>query len=333
MSEIIARVATTALVERGGTKTRITREALESMAQQVATSRAIPITVNHDPFSLPIGKIAEAWIEPFGDEYALMARVHIEDTYSALTHRRSGVDFVRSVLYDDNKPLGSRSYGKTDEVQNSLSVDSANFASPQDYEAFANQVGDIDDTICCDSRIHRYSLGPEPVLQLVLSNPEISAAVTVGVWTLRRAEKFVRYTVDETLRKVADEISDSLSLKIKSIWSAFISHRSHDKRASLAQIVILGDTELILLVKTEVNEEFPTIHLTKLTEEMEKYGDILQEAESAILARAESNDWEFLYLTTRSGQVIGTVECYERTIELIRGMTETRKREGDHPES
>ena len=331
MSELIARVATTTLVERGGTKTKITKEALESMAEQVATSQAIPITVNHDPSSLPLGRIADAWVEPFGEEYALMVQIDIEDTYSTLTHRRSGVDFVRSASYDNSKPLGPRSYGNTDEGGSSVSVDSANFVSPGDYQAFANEVSDIDDSIHCDDGIHRYSLGPEPFLQFVLSNPEISAAVSVGVWTFGRVEKFVRYTVDETLKRIADDIADSFSLKMKSIWQAFMSHRQHDNRASLAQIVIPGDTELILLVKTEVNEDFPTIDLAKLTEEMEKYGDILQEAQSVVFARAEAGNWEFLYLTTRSGQVIGTVKCYEKTIELIRRMTENRESENNPP--
>ena len=34
---------------------------------------------------------------------------------------------------------------------------------------------------------------------------------------LHRIEKFLTYTVDETLRKIADDASDSLSLKLKEV--------------------------------------------------------------------------------------------------------------------
>ena len=322
MSEILARVATTGIIEQGGVKVRFTREALESFSEQVAMGQAMPITVDHDPFSLPIGKIEEAWVEPFGKEYALVARIHIEDTYSVATHRRSGADLVRLDFESNAKPFRARSYEKTEEQRDTLSVDLSNFASPQDYTAFTNDVSAIDDAITCDNGIGRHSLGPEPLLQLVLSNPEIGAAMAVGVWVIARAEKFVRYTVDETLRKVADEISDSLSMKMKDILRSYASHRSQDNRAPIAQIVIPGNLELILLVKTEVDEEFPTIEMGKLSAEMEKYGDILKEAESAVFARVGINDWKLQYLTTRSGKVLGTLECYRRTCELIGRMNQ-----------
>ena len=323
MSELFARVATTGIIQQGSVKVRFTREALESFPEQVAAGQAIPITVDHDPFCLPIGKVEEAWVEPFGEEYALVARIHIEDTYSVATHKRSGIDLVRLAFDDNTKPFGSRSYKKTEVRQDTLSVDLANFNSPQDYTAFANQVCAIDGTISCDNRIQRHAFGPEPYLHFVLSNPEIGAAMTVGVWVLARVEKFVRYTVDETLRKVADDISDSLSMKMKDILRTYVSHRSQDNRASLAQIVIPGNLELILLVKTEVDEEFPAIELEKLAAEMEKYGDILQEAESAVFARVGINDWKLQYVTTRSGQVIGTLECYERTKEMFHRMKQS----------
>ena len=208
----------------------------------------------------------------------------------------------------------------------------ANFAGPKDYEAFANQVYSIDEALSCDKGIQRYSVGPEPFLQLVVSNPEMSMAMAVGVWVIARAERFVRYTVDETLRKVADDISDSLSRKMKAILRAYASRGSQDHRAAVTQIVIPGNLELILLVKTEVDEEFPNIDLAKLTAEMEKYGDLLQEAESAVFARVGGDHWKLQYLTMRSGQVIGTRDCYNRTIELLHGMGQSRPPKDVPPE-
>ena len=264
MAKIRACLATSGVVEQGGSKVRITREAIESLPEQITRGQAIPVGIDHDPFCLPIGKIEEVWVEPLGEELAVMARIHLEDAPSVATHRRSGVEFVHLDFEDSPEPFRARRYGNAGQRGNTLTVDMANFANPQDYTAFANDVSAIDDTITCDDAIQRHSFGPEPFLQFVISNPEISAAMAVGVWVIGRIEKFVRYTVDETLSKVADDIADTLSAKIKRILRAYDSRRSEDDRASVTQIAISSDPELILLVKSERGEEFPPLDLNNL---------------------------------------------------------------------
>ena len=321
MVEILARVATTGIVEQGGIRVRITKEAIKSLPETVAGDQAIPFTVDHDPFCLPIGKVEEAWIEPFGKEYAVMARIHLEDSYSITSHRRTGVGLVRLDFEDNPKPFIGRRYNKTEERQCTLNVDLANFDNPQDYAAFADDVNSIDDTIGCYNGIQRHALIPEPFLQFVVSHPALSTVLSVGGgWVIGRATKFITYTVDETLKKVGDEISDSLSMKILDILRAYKNRRTQDNRPSVTEIIIPGNLELTLLVKTEQDEEFPAIELERLVAEMEKYGDLLQDADRATFARTETNDWEFLYLTTRSGRVIGTAKCHERTIATLRRM-------------
>ena len=66
-----------------------------------------------------------------------------------------------------------------------------------------------------------------------------------------RAEKFARYTVDETFKKVGDYISGALSTKIIRILKAYTNHKSAEKRATVSQIIIPGKPELCLLVKTK----------------------------------------------------------------------------------
>ncbi len=320
MTEIVAIVARTGVVEQGGVRTRITKEAIESIPEQIGGDWAIPVVPDHDPFCLPIGKIREAWVEPHGDEYAVIARMHIEDDPSIEVHIRSGAELVHLNFEDCPKPFIQRRYGHTELPTVTLSVDLANFDDLEDYSEFANDVSLIDNRIICDSAIGRHSLVPEPLIKFVLSDPEMCAALAIGVWALRRAEKFVRYTVDETLRKVADGISDSLSIKIRDILRAYRSHQSEQSSSSVTQIVIPGNTELILLVKTDLDEEFPTLDLKKLTAEMEMYGDLLQEASSATFARVGVNDWKLQYLTTRTGKVVATLNCHERTKKLMRDM-------------
>ena len=61
---------------------------------------------------------------------------------------------------------------------------------------------------------------------------------------------------------------------------------------------------------------------------MEKYGDLLRQAEEATFARTEAGEWEFQYLTTRTGEVFGTAKCYKRTLDKLRRITRSPETEG-----
>ena len=317
MSKVIARVATTGIVKQGGVTVLITKEAIESIPDQVTGESAIPYTADHNPYCLPIGKSEDAWIEPYKDGYAAMVQIHIEDTYSKLVHQRSGSDLICLDFEESPKPFSQKPYNKLGSSPEILTVDLANFADPQDYEAFANDVRIIDDSVVCSNRIQRHSLGPDPLIQIEISNPAVLAAFTVGVWVIKRVERFVRYTIDETLRKTVDDSSDELSNRLKKYLPAYNRHRPHDQRAPVSKLVIPGKPVLVLLLKTGVDEELRDIDLSGLAEEMERYGDILQEASSATFVRVDSERWEFQYCTTYSGKVIGLRECYEKTRRIL----------------
>ena len=329
LSEYVAIVAISGVIKRGGTNVLITREAIESIPEQFTGDRAMPIIPDHNPYCLPIGKTKEAWIQPHGDKYAAKMRIHFEDTYSIGTHRGSGLELVRLDFDDCPRPFVKRAYGEIEQPQDKLSVDLANFDDMKDYTEFKNEVGLIDDAVACDNGIGRHSLVPEPFIQFVLSDPEISAALAIGAWGLGRVEKFVRYTVDEMLRKVADDISDVLSTRIKKLLRAYMRRCSVDKRPVTTQLVIPGNMELVLLVKTEHGDEFPNLDLRKLTAEMERYGDLLQGADSATFACVGGNEWEFQYLTTQSGKVIGSLKCYERTMNLMKCIRQACSSRGE----
>ena len=324
MAEYIARMATTAVVERGGLSIRIGKEAIESFANQLNGDRSLALTIDHDPLCMPLGKARDAWVEPFGDEYAVMARIHVSDARSAI-HMKSRSELVHLDFVDEPRPF-IQCVKDASQSRVTVGVDLANFDNPQNHATFVDAVKHIDDEIACET-IGRHSVEPEPLIKLVLSHPEICAALGIGLWTFRRVEKFVRYTIDETSRKLGDECSELLSFKIKKIVGAYKNQRSDDRRV-LTEIVVPGETNLVLLVEIAHDEEFPAISLEKLTAEMEKYGDLLRQAEEATFARTEAGEWEFQYLTTRTGQVLGSVKCHKRTMDKLRRISRIPKTEG-----
>ena len=325
MAEYIACMATTGVVERGGISIRIGKEAIESFPNTLNGERSLAFTIDHDPLCMPIGKTTGAWVEPLGDEYAVMARIHVEDAARSAIHMKSRTELVHLNFVDEPRPFIQR---VQDANQNRITVgvDLANFDNPQSHATFVNTVTHLDEEIAC-TIIGRHSVEPEPLIQLILSHPAISAALGIGLWTLRRVEKFIRYTIDETSRKLADELSESLSSKIKAIVEAYKNQRSDDRRI-LAEIVVPGDMTLVLLVEIAHKEEFQAISLYKLTAEMEKYGDLLRQAEEATFAQTQAGEWEFQYLTTRTGEVFGTAKCYKRTMDKLRRITKRPDTEG-----
>ena len=219
MPDYVVCMATTAVVEQGGVRVSIAKEALDSLSDQVSGERALPFCVEHDPLCMPIGKVKEAWIERIGTEYAAMARVYVEDTVQELRHAMSGSRLVRLSFSKVPKPfVRELKRGQHDSIV--MSIDRANLGSPATYNAFVDSVKAIDPEIVQGS-IGRRSLVPEPLIQFIVSNVDLGIALSVGLWTLKRAEKFLRYTVDETLRKAADGISDRLSSKITEVVKAY----------------------------------------------------------------------------------------------------------------
>ena len=315
MPDRIFTLAKTGIVQQGGVRVRVTKESLESIPAEIAEGSAIPVIPNHDPFAMPIGKVTEAWLEPLGDEHAVRCRMHLEEVPSVEVHSGTGVALTRLDFDDAPKPFVKKAYGRANTGQCTLSVDLANFNSIEEYTRFADDVRLIDDSIVCNNDLGRHSLTPGPFVEFIVANPELALIV---VWLLGRAEKFARYTIDETFKKVGDYISGALSTKIIKILKAYKSHRSADNRATVSQIIIPGELELCLLVETAPDEEFPILCLKKIRQELEKYRDVLTEANNVVLARVGTNDWKFLFATTQSGKVIGTRECYENTLKTMR---------------
>lgn len=302
----------------------MTKEALDSAAAGANGDRAVRMGANHDPFCMPCGKIVEAWVEPRGDRHVLVARFYIEDSVRHLVHRATGEQLALLDFTDYPKPFSKR-VEKVPRDKTEVHVDFVNFDSKQEYDRFLNEVDQIDDGLSCGRGFGRKSLIPEPFIQFVLSNPEAATVLAVvGPWILARAGKFITHTTDETLRKVGDDLSDRLSAKIISVYESYKRHQAQDERPVVIQIVMPGDVELNLLSRTEHDAKFQNIALKQLRAGIEKYRDLIQEADSVTFGREGDGNWEFLYLTTKTGKVIGTFECFDRTVKLLNEISQSR---------
>ena len=298
-----------------------TKEALESAAEGMNGDRAVRMGANHDPFCMPYGKIVEARVEPKENGHVLVARMYIEDHFMQLTREKTGEQLVLLDFAKYPKPFNKRFENESHD-QTEVHVDFVNFESKHNYDKFIDEVNSIDDELSYGRGLGRKSLIPEPFIQIVLSHPETVAVLsTVGWWMFVRAKKFINHTVDETLRKVGDDLSDKLSAKIISVYEAYKRHQAQDERPVVTQIVMPGDVELNLLTKTEHDAKHLGMDWESLRAEIEKCSDLLQHADSVTFGREGASNWKFLYMTTKTGEVIGTLECFDRTRRVLKEVS------------
>lgn len=312
MTDIVTEIASTRPIRQSSITTVLTANALNSFVEQVHGPRAIRMSVDHDPFCCPTGKIVDAWTEPDGDELVLLVRFHVEEHGTFEFHPQSGTELVHLSFTEHPKPFSKRTGGDTHRERISITYDPANFPDPSAFEIFESGAKEIDDGIEVQ-QMGRFALTPEPILQFVVEHPVWSAAIAFVVGS---STKFFTYTIDATLKGIANEFGEQLSNKLVAALKLFHKSATTDPRSTLLEVVFAGDLEIVLLLRQEANAIPERICLADLFEEMEAYGDLLKHADSATFSYSSDENWQFEYLTTKTGRVIGSKTCYERTISM-----------------
>ena len=296
----------------GDIRMLLSTEAVMDLAVQANGERAIRSILEHDPHYLPIGKITKVSVEE-REEY-FVVQTTIDDTHDIKQFRHPGTDdeMVEVTFINDDRP-----FARFDCSPESRTIDAkadlANFSGMSAYNTFVAEAEDSSNLADHAGMLMRRSLTPEPLIQFVINHPILS--VVLG-WIILRGEKFVTYTVDQTLRKSGDDLSEALSRRIRNVINKFDEHRADDDRPVTSHIVVQRVPEIHLLTRCYDVENNTDIGLASLCKQLEAHKDLLESAESVTLARANSNeDWKVLYIETAAGTVIAPAERYEATSE------------------
>src|SRR5690242_1870816 len=107
--------------------TRMTKEALESMARQINSGRKPGATIEHDTTLPPIGKYLQAWVEPMEDgEYRLLMVQEIFEKDEPIT-LPDGLQGLKRESTTDSSPFVNKAESIPETI--TLGTDLANFAS------------------------------------------------------------------------------------------------------------------------------------------------------------------------------------------------------------
>lgn len=295
-------------------KCKFTKEALESAANQINNGKYVPSAgIEHDSTLMPIGKTINAKIVKLDDgEFAVKIRQETFEDFEKTFILQLGTVYIASSKYD-NRPFAdtkSFEYEKT-----TIELDPVNFEynDYQDLCAKLNQEYDVD----C-KKMMRKSLIP---------NPEIVINLVTGGFLLLCGKK--------TLEKTSDKLSDTISEDLVSAFNKFkglvvsatknirpknrpITYVLKENRGYIVELIIKTNNTNMLFyaLSTEV--------LSPIIEKIDQYQSVFDEPIYKIqfIYNEVDSKWEFNYLSTSTGKVIGSEKCYKKTIELSKHYLE-----------
>ena len=290
---------------------RYTTRAIMGLVNDLDNESAIRSMLEHDPHYVPIGKLAKASVEVRDEDFLLTTT--IDDTHSTrnFNHQNTGSTMVEMTYTNDSRPFARHSF---DEEPSTIDVrvDRANFQDWNMFKEFERKTQDPINYADQTGLMVRRSLIPEPAIQFFIDYPELALAL---YWVFRRGEKFLRYTIDKTARKVGDDLSEAISQRVRNVIGVYEKQRSSDDRNVTSHIVINAEPEINLLTKNTDVKGDTDISLSSLCNQMEAHKDILESAVSVTFARSSrSEQWQLRYIELSSGKVIATAECYDETM-------------------
>lgn len=282
---------------------RITKEALENAIEKLNTGKYVPsMGLDHDSSLMPIGKTYKAELVPLkGGEYGAYIYQETFENFNVFDSKTFGTLYEASIS-TDSRPFADTEPESIEKL--TVQLDPVNFG----YEAFdpiKEQIKkDLDVEI---DTFMRKSLIPDPevVIDFIKDSFILLAATQ---------------TVNKTVEKLSSDGSN-LYDKIKQIIIKVVKYIKPSNRPITYVMKENRGYILELLVRTaDPNVLFQALSSEKLSfiNDIDRTKDVIDEPTYKIqfMYNEDKSCWEFNYLSTSTGKVIGSEKCYKRTMKL-----------------
>lgn len=297
-------IAATTHVDAHGDK--LSKNQLVKMANEINEREyAKGAGLAHDLLSLPIGKTIKGVVVPINSgEYALEIQQELFENYEVIK-LRDGKRYVKAESKSDSRPFDEEN--SVDDLKLSIYVDRMNFTEDA-YQTFWGQFS--------DDEIIKRAL----IRKSVLPDPEIVIALIRGtIFTL--SALVAKKTLDKLSDSISSDIDKSYQLIKKAIYE-FINHVKHNNNPIT---YVFEDNYKDIFVQLIVRSENADIILNSISKEKiytvaQKIDELMEQFQISkiqLLYDADNENWEFRYLTTNTGAVIGTKATFRYTKELL----------------
>jgi hypothetical protein len=294
----------------------MTREALEGTAQQINCGSRPLLTVEHDLSLPPYGKVTKAWVEPRDDgEYQLVVENEIFDEV-LWTKLGDGTQLFKQESNSDRHPFMDRYAEVTDDIF--LSYDWTNFESEEDIEQFLQEIKSQSKLEFTSNVFGRKSYIPDPEFL-------VGIAKAIGAYLIARK------VLDKSSDKVLDLISEDIAkfyTFIKSIVTSAVKYVRPRNRPITYVFVAQGNPTLEFIVRSaNAGLVVSSMTLDKLEAAL-SHANFYYSAFGAVKIQYLLNSdgrWEFNYLLTNTGAVIGTEKSLSRRTRRLELLARQRE--------
>lgn len=283
---------------------RITKEVLEEAIKEINTGKYVPsMGLEHDSSLMPIGKTYKAELMPLKNgEYALYIYQETFENFNVFKSKELGT------LYESSISSDSRPFADTEpESIEKLTVhfDPVNFG----YESFEL----IKEQIKKDSDVEIKTF----MRKSIIPDPEV-------VFSFIK-DSIILLAAAQTLNKTVDKLSSDGSNLYDKIKEIVIKAVKYIKPSNRPITYVMKENRgyiLELLVRTDnPNVLFQALSSEKLSafiNDVDRVKDVIDEPTYKIqyIYNEDRSCWEFNYLSTSTGKVIGSEKCYKKTMKL-----------------
>jgi len=291
--------------------TRITLDALKQAAFDINNAGSVPsIGIEHDPTVMPIGKVTKAYVKELEDgNYGLFCE---GEFFSSFSTEIQGETYILQKSLMDTRPITLSTGVALSKLL--VQTDCVNFASREEAEKFFEELSK--DYEVDTGYIARKSLIPDP--ELVFHFLEVTVVSVLAYLSGKdMASKIGNHIIDNALKEL-DELYSFIKKAILAGAKRFIPANRP------VTYVFSGHHDFLieLVVQTESpNVAIQSISADKLSgvmKEIEQKKAIFSNfAKIQLVYNVEDEKWEFNYIATEKGEIIGTEKSYKKSAKKV----------------
>ena len=302
----IGCLMTTKPFKKNGQTIRFTKEALEGACDDLNRNAHIPIEVDHNPSMMPVGRTGNAYITKAEGEWSLFSELVLNTEAERLFHPLSGTYIADLNVGGSSKKICAVSRSSNSE-RIEIGADRTDFEHRESWDEFVAEV----EKKSMDVTVKEYGRNAiDPMIGYL--------CIPLGIWTIMRIEKFARHVIDETMRKVGDELSDKWSNLILDILSSF--EKSSSKKVSRYHVLVTisGEVDIVFILEREkkkYDDNIDSFKFSDIASVVSCYSDIIENASEITLIQSNEGVWRFSHVKLKDGNIVGDWKNYERSVK------------------
>ena len=291
----------------------LSKQALDGMASEINEAEwSIPSNLEHDHTLPPIGKLISAEVKSLQDgEFALVATSEIFEQPVEISLNDGSTAFVWK-SQADSRPFKSAETECSDSIL--VSYSHKGFSDPGDEDEFRALV----------RRKPSFESEYQPIIQRSVDAGTLLLVLLpfVGLLGTMTAYKFA----DRMSDRFADELIGLYDVIRKAVIGLAKDKLNHFKLVTVV-VTSRGIPEVEFVAKVaDADPVISALTLSELENSIDRAVDLYHsvDARKVQYILGESNKWDFNFLLTGTGQVVGSPASYTRQVEKLNALDRTQ---------